>query len=540
MWRAWAEDADGQVSEIRVAVRSGVPISTALVLEAVQEIITEGHGPIHLVEKEKDISGQEPLPGRDSITVWGAGAAGSIEDTEKDFHDEIGFLEGRALAWFDGNDLHRGDPSPRGLVWHDNTVVVVPVRDDYRRLSLQYVPELEDQAIKERFEQRYGSTRTFLEWRGYFGENSIILDGFLDFVQRAELRLAEAAGFVVGMVVHHIGRTQETFENDPLYRWRQKRLAKRFPNIVTDCLNLASSEQPVSSKACIVVIHGTASCGFNVLADLYPGSLLVPTYRYEHDTFRSIVENAKELADLLTQKINAERLLLIAHSRGGLVARVALHLLERQAHPPFIDLWTYGTPYGGTPLVDAGASVLGLLYRAGNAIIEKGIPKFDFASAAFSYLLKPRTLPKGISDMSPSSTFLELLRNLKGAGIDLRSYGSVFDMSQRGVGYGLAFGHGFGKTAFGGEDNDLIVPTRSAMNAGDDWTKNTVGEHCSHFAYFASDSVRRDIQLWSAHWGNVSLPTARLGQEIDNRIGWASDKSGRRWVVIGGCRLRVK
>lgn len=182
---------------------------------------------------------------------------------------------------------------------------------------------------------------------------------------------------------------------------------------------------------------------------------------FEHDTFRPIQENAETLAQLLQTHLTAKHILLIAHSRGGLVARLAAHLVRKRTRTPAVEVYTCGTPYEGTPIVDAGARVLRLLYRAG-AVIQKGIPVPDVATAAASYLFRPRILPTGITQMSPSSDFLAMLALLDNGPVNLQAWGGVFNTQGRADGYGLAFGKGFGKTAFGGLDNDLIVATASA------------------------------------------------------------------------------
>ena len=72
-----------------------------------------------------------------------------------------------------------------------------------------------------------------------------------------------------------------------------------------------------------VLVHGTTStCGIafgGLPDDCIPDS----TYRFEHDTFTPVCTNAASLCDGLQKLGKLKHLRLIAHSRGGLVARLA-------------------------------------------------------------------------------------------------------------------------------------------------------------------------------------------------------------------------
>jgi hypothetical protein len=111
----------------------------------------------------------------------------------------------------------------------------------------------------------------------------------------------------------------------------------------------------------IVWVHGTVSCG---LAHLRQLLRIVPygrtVYRFEHDTFRDIDENIDQLVDQLRRKVSADtsRVILIGHSRGGLVARGAARELAPDHPEVDFEVVTLGTPHTGTPLVNAGARVL--------------------------------------------------------------------------------------------------------------------------------------------------------------------------------------
>ena len=82
-----------------------------------------------------------------------------------------------------------------------------------------------------------------------------------------------------------------------------------------------------------------------------------------YNTGRHISENGRDLAALLASLLDAwpvpvERLVVVGHSMGGLVARSALsYLPEGAALPPDTALVTLGSPHHGAPLERLGALV---------------------------------------------------------------------------------------------------------------------------------------------------------------------------------------
>jgi triacylglycerol lipase len=112
------------------------------------------------------------------------------------------------------------------------------------------------------------------------------------------------------------------------------------------------------------------------------GTIGVPGFR--QDYFRGVAARLRKLgvevyatrvapvagiearADQLARQIRAlgaERVNVIAHSMGGLDARVAI--AEMGVADRVASLVTIGTPHHGTPLADGGASLLGGLRRLG-------------------------------------------------------------------------------------------------------------------------------------------------------------------------------
>jgi len=131
---------------------------------------------------------------------------------------------------------------------------------------------------------------------------------------------------------------------------------------------------PASAKPLhIVFVHGGLSCCFDAFADLFPriqaslrelagAAQAVTLLRFEHDTFQPVRANAERLCGLVMDKLAHDRsgvpqpeLLFIAHSRGGLVARLASDLLIERAHwrEDRLEVFTYGSPHRGTPFFES-------------------------------------------------------------------------------------------------------------------------------------------------------------------------------------------
>jgi hypothetical protein len=232
------------------------------------------------------------------------------------------------------------------------------------------------------------------------------------------------------------------------------------------------------------------SCAIQGLKELlkHPNSaVLHHLYRYEHDTFRPLSENSSELAGLISERVHAQRLLIVAHSRGGLVARLALDDLSRRGYRGQVELYTFGTPHQGTPLVQIGGKALNLLYKLGEDIVGS-LPHLTPLTKAYSYLIDSPTLPRGIDVMREDSDVMDLLRRLNDPA-QVRSYGSDFDIRNQPSGFGIVV-EGALSGAFDGSPNDLVVPTGSSLGFGTPQQALT----CSHVHYFSQPSVCTAIQ----------------------------------------------
>jgi len=129
-----------------------------------------------------------------------------------------------------------------------------------------------------------------------------------------------------------------------------------------------SAPAPVRGTRLLVMIHGLCMNdrqwlreGHDHGAALERDAGYTPVYLH-YNSGRGIVDNGREFAALMQQLLNTwphpiERLVLLGHSMGGLVARSALHQ-GAQASQPWVSrvdgLVCLGTPHHGAPLERAG------------------------------------------------------------------------------------------------------------------------------------------------------------------------------------------
>jgi len=248
----------------------------------------------------------------------------------------------------------------------------------------------------------------------------------------------------------------------------------------------------------MVFVHGTASCGLQGLKDLFAPPVL-PGYqvrRFEHDTFLPILDNAAELVRLIKTSLRVETLLMVAHSRGGLVARLALDDLIRDGYPALIALHTYGTPHAGTPLAKIGGRLLSQLYKIGEWGLNIAVPVLSPLTWAHGFLFDAPELPVGIAVMAEDSEALHLL-NRYGESDSVTCSGSSFDTDGPSSGFTIEI-EGVLRGTMYDIENDLVVPTSSALAFGTPAQVLT----CSHLQYFSAPSVQAVLR----DYFNASLP----------------------------------
>lgn len=376
---------------------------------------------------------------------------------------------------------------------HLPTTVIVPIVGDEAEFDLVY----DVGSVKRHVSGLQPWDGYTLDWRAYLGSGTAILDGRTGRYRnrqgfprlRFKLRgLPHLPGFLIGSVLRHTGRRFDlSFKSDPTYQKRRRliedaeaRLARQIPDL--------ESATEVSLPSATIYVHGTRSHGLEGLRDLNPlDSHQARVFRYEHDTFLPVASNGEQLADLINRKVKTSFLTILAHSRGGLVARFARLRLEKLKYPARINICTFGTPHQGTPIINCLEQNVALLFRLGKVGVL-GLPELTRLDYVLSCLTNIHVLPEGVSFMSEGSHGLATLNYLdEPTGVEC--WGSNFDLNDPQGGYGL-FLDSLLSGILSGTDNDLIVPTASALGFG---TSHPVLS-CGHSGYFREDLVRAAIR----------------------------------------------
>lgn len=326
------------------------------------------------------------------------------------------------------------------------------------------------------------------------------------------VRTGEHSGVLAATILRAAGQWAERLNEDPMFNVRldhserEHHSARAWPKLVKDCL-------PTKGEVWVLV-HGTLSCCYGAFEGL-PTSFFSDrqVFRFEHDTCAEIEDNVETLLKILKDAPPEVGICLVAHSRGGIVARQAGARLNDRGVK--VRVLTFGTPHKGTPLVmqvkgllprlkgagrwlftlpqggrlfrffapAAGQEVMSLLARLGIAN-QFGLSNANAVLAANAYaLVRAGDLPAGIYEMRENSSYL---KGLEEPWTGCASWGGKFDVESDPDGFGIAFEQGLSREMFAHRENDLIVPTDSALAFGDP----TTVPGCAHTAYFA----RADIQ----------------------------------------------
>jgi pimeloyl-ACP methyl ester carboxylesterase len=427
---------------------------------------------------------------------------------------------------------------PPGLVWLDDAVLLLDKPEGVTEISFRYTEKESDAERRVALELREpGTAWTFFEWFAVLGANSALTSGD-DRLRgprgslRARIATGDAAGHLVGRVVHVVTGGAGSHGHDPLWERRlgdlerrDRSLADRVPRLDSSnhsrwllSRERASGMERVEGCELVVLVHGTVSCGMRMASALlgppsgraFPATAVV--VRHEHDTFGALSANATQLADRIQAFLASfftfgtdrakriEKVLLVGHSRGGLVAVEAakrLIGLEDSAWPPpdpaRVEVLTYGTPHAGTPLV-ANVRSAGTLLRAFGrassrmAFAALGLDPVGWAAAWAMRLVR---LPEGIAVMHPRSPYVENRRHETFA-FRIVAHGARFDPRGRADGFVPSFRKGYLEEVMEGRPNDGVVPTASTV-AGH-VLEGRASAECAHSDYF-HDGTFRDALL---------------------------------------------
>lgn len=203
---------------------------------------------------------------------------------------------------------------------------------------------------------------TMLLWRCYLGSNTKVIDGLSELSDgrsaRIRVRALRATGLFAARIVYAshkiVGRSATDFTAGR--RLRRTELAfeyeaKNCPSVVTTPARATVDGRFVVGgvRHAVVAVHGTMACALPLAAELrqlvrnYPAVL-----RFEHDTWLPISDNAKQLTEAVT-RLELDQVTLVAHSRGGLVARECAARLRKSTQLD-VRVITLGTPFEGTPM----------------------------------------------------------------------------------------------------------------------------------------------------------------------------------------------
>ena len=479
--------------EVETRELTGAFTSTSVLSAALPLLEGSRSGPLGHLRNEIE-SGNT----RSAIELWGSAAAEQSREFEWLGGGKVEFLDG-ALALFaptrDGALPARPrGPQPTAVAWHDRTTVIIPVDDD-STIEVRYEPELKDEMTLGRMTYEFGTPRhelsTVFDWRGYFGNESAIVDGWTLMRRSGKGFVASfrgTTGFVVGNVLRRLSEEQPAFNADPTMLHRLDAMETKYPYLAAMIPRLRL-RPPLAMPTATVFVHGTMSCALASLKDLYPGAAdqcAEPTFRYEHDTFRPIHENGTDLAEKVSDVLQVQRLTLVAHSRGGLVARYARRHLRKLGFAGETHILTVGTPHTGTPVVRLAGRALNMFLKLGEEVIN-ALPVTSPLMKAYGYLWDVPGLPQGIAAMDEGSDAIGGLGVLDSPD-DVQSWGSHFDMMTSPAGYGVDI-DGLLLGYMRDRQHDLVVPLESSLGVG----LSGPPLNCSHSDYFRQPAIRNAI-----------------------------------------------
>ena len=256
--------------------------------------------------------------------------------------------------------------------------------------------------------------QTIFEFTTYAGSNTTVISEEAEVRGTVSVEHDGRPGVVVGKIYRQLGKPPK-LQRDPTMQHRLGLLLEHIPaEQVTDWPETGDIGDG-SVERIVVFVHGTLSCGLahiHALAHCIPADPRLRALRYEHDTFLPVDVNAKDLAnEILPVTSPQARIVLVGHSRGGLVARAAAGSLAHTGGERRVGICTLGTPHRGTPIVQAGHRVLSGLATVATAGVGALHPP-KLAAFPLKYLFgRLKKLPPGILDMrEPGPAYLDLHR----------------------------------------------------------------------------------------------------------------------------------
>src|SRR5438132_991583 len=107
----------------------------------------------------------------------------------------------------------------------------VPTTSDVLKLAAEKLPQNLKHLLGHLESESQLETETILDWRGYFGRESAVIDGWTMMRSQGHGYVASFTGtfgFVVGHVVRRLVRPQKPWKKDPTARGRLTRLSEKY------------------------------------------------------------------------------------------------------------------------------------------------------------------------------------------------------------------------------------------------------------------------------------------------------------------------
>jgi len=252
--------------------------------------------------------------------------------------------------------------------------------------------------------------------------------------------------------------------------------------------DIHNSGGPPPVRPLVVLIHGLFATDVGTFGALQP--LLEEHFEvvgFPHDTLsQSIGSNGFDLARLLG-RIAGDKVHLVGHSRGGLVARSAVTQIQK--HKPDLKIRscvTFGTPHLGAELAENPGSLIASVALLKGSIADKSIASLVDMLCCVSEV---GDFP-GIRDLCPASrsdTWLAKLQSDEGLypdeRFDLFAVGGAKhpdDLMQRIAEFGI-------HRLTGNSPSDLVVRRESSLPPLGRPQSQTHSVSCDHFGYFRAD-----------------------------------------------------
>ena len=378
----------------------------------------------------------------------------------------------------------RGETVGALLFWPDR--VVIPLAERMQGVEVSFTPETDREfslwgqaqvCLQQHVPQ--ASVRSGLLWRCSYGGNSTDGDGAADAPPGTPIGIATyGAGFAVARVFTWVGTSRT--RRDPTAARRLLREEAHEEHISDICPRIPV--RPMRAPVVVIAVHGTMATSVPLAREINAAiGAAAPIVRFEHDTWLPINANANELAHDIA-RLDCQKTILVAHSRGGLVARQAAY--QAQAPSRSIRVLTMGTPFHGTNMVKtARGALIGFTSASGALAGHLGRPVVSVLSRLGGLMF---TLPDGISCMDPDDRYMQGLWAFPPPPVDIAFGG---DTHLLGPGHQWTFASGATTGIFRGKAHDLVVPADSAI-AG---SPNTAVLPCDHFNYPHQQDVRTAI-----------------------------------------------